>query len=54
MCLTTSGKSLKEIAGELSISIQTVGTHRARILKKMGLHTSAELIRYALENELVD
>jgi DNA-binding NarL/FixJ family response regulator len=54
MCLTTSGKSLKEIADELSISIQTVGTHRARILKKMGLHTSAELIRYALENDLID
>ena len=54
MHLTSSGKSLKEIAGELSISVQTVSTHRARILKKMGLHTSAELIRYALENELVD
>jgi DNA-binding NarL/FixJ family response regulator len=54
MHLTCSGKSLKEIAGELSISIQTVSTHRTRILKKMGLHTSAELIRYALENELVD
>jgi two-component system, NarL family, invasion response regulator UvrY len=54
MCLTPSGKSLKEIAGELSISVQTVSTHRARILKKMGLHTSAGLIRYALENRLVD
>ena len=54
MRLTCSGKSLKEIAGELSISIQTVSTHRARILKKMRLHTSAELIRYALENKLVD
>jgi len=54
MHLTSSGKSLKEIGGELSISIQTVSTHRMRILKKMGLHTSAELIRYALENELVD
>jgi two-component system, NarL family, invasion response regulator UvrY len=54
MHLTCSGKSLKEIAGELAISIQTVSTHRTRILKKMGLHTSAELIRYALENELVD
>jgi two-component system invasion response regulator UvrY len=51
---TCSGKSLKEIAGELAISIQTVSTHRARILKKMGLPTSAGLIRYALENGLVD
>ena len=54
MRLAPSGKSLKEIAGELSISIQTVSTHRARILKKMGLHNSAELIRYALENKLVE
>jgi two-component system, NarL family, invasion response regulator UvrY len=54
LCLAPSGKSLKEIAGELSISVQTVSTHRARILKKMGMNTSAELIRYALENRLVD
>jgi two-component system, NarL family, invasion response regulator UvrY len=54
MCLSTTGKSLKEIAGELSVSIQTVSTHRARILKKMGLHSTAELIRYALENNLID
>ena len=54
MRLTCSGKTLKEIAGELAISIQTVSTHRARILRKMGLQTSTELIRYALENELVD
>ncbi|MGA2029273.1 MAG: response regulator transcription factor [Verrucomicrobiota bacterium] len=54
MHLTSSGKSLKEIASELSISVQTVSTHRARILKKMGLHTSAELIRYTFENDLVD
>jgi two-component system invasion response regulator UvrY len=54
MRLAPSGKSLKEIASELSISIQTVSTHRARILKKMGLHNSVELIRYALENKLVD
>jgi two-component system, NarL family, invasion response regulator UvrY len=54
MHLTCSGKSLKEIAGELSISIPTVSTHRTRILKKMGLHSSAGLIRYVLENELAD
>jgi DNA-binding NarL/FixJ family response regulator len=52
MRLTPSGKSLKEIAGELSISVQTVSTHRARILKKMGMQSTAELIRYALENDL--
>jgi DNA-binding NarL/FixJ family response regulator len=54
MCLAPSGKSLKDIAGQLAISVQTVSTHRARILKKMGLQTSADLIRYVLENRLVD
>jgi DNA-binding NarL/FixJ family response regulator len=54
MCLLPSGKSLKAIAGELSVSIQTASTYRARILKKLGLGSTAELIRYTLENELVD
>jgi DNA-binding CsgD family transcriptional regulator len=54
MHLTISGKSLKDIAGKLSISVQTVSTHRARALKKMGLHNTAELIRYVLEKGLAD
>jgi DNA-binding NarL/FixJ family response regulator len=54
MHMTCAGKTLKDIAGALAISIQTVSTHRARILRKMGLHTSAGLIRYAVENDLVD
>jgi DNA-binding NarL/FixJ family response regulator len=48
-----SGKEIKEIAGELSISPSTIGTHRARILQKLGLRTRAELIRYAMEHQLV-
>jgi two-component system, NarL family, invasion response regulator UvrY len=54
MRLIPLGKSLKAIAGELAVSIQTVSTHRTRILKKMGLRTNADLIRYAVENQLVD
>jgi DNA-binding NarL/FixJ family response regulator len=54
LLLVASGKSVKEIAQELSLSQQTVSTHRARMLKKMGLHTTGDLIRYALENKLVD
>ncbi len=54
MRLITTGKSLKEIAGELSLTIQNVSTHRARLLKKIGLHNNAELIRYALENGIVN
>ena len=54
MKLIASGKSMKEIAAELSVSFQTVSTHRTRILKKMNLRTLGELIRYAVENQLVD
>ena len=49
-----SGKGIKEIAGELNISPSTIGTHRARILQKLGLRTRAELIRYAMEHRLVE
>jgi len=52
--LMASGKSAKNIAQELSVSAQTVSTHRARILKKLGLKTTADLIRYAVENNLID
>jgi DNA-binding NarL/FixJ family response regulator len=48
--LIPSGKSLKEIADDLSVTVQTVSTHRARLLKKMGFRSNAELIRYALEH----
>lgn len=51
--LIASGKPLKEIGGELSLSIKTVSTYRARILTKLGLHTNTELVRYALRHELI-
>lgn len=54
MCMITSGKTVKEIAGELSLSVKTISTHRFRILKKMKMKNNAELIRYAIENHLVD
>jgi len=50
----TSGKPQKEIAADLAISSQTVSTHRARILRKLGRSSTAELIRYALEHGLVE
>lgn len=48
-----TGKTVKEIADELFLSSNTVSTYRTRILEKMGMRTTAELIRYALSNELV-
>lgn len=47
------GKSIKEIAYELSLARTTITSYRARILEKMKMKTNAELIRYALENNLI-
>jgi DNA-binding NarL/FixJ family response regulator len=46
------GKANKEIAAELGITIRTVETHRAKIMLKLGLHSLAELIHYAIRHEL--
>ncbi len=48
------GRSLKEIAGELSISAKTVGTYHTRLFEKMGMTSDIELTRYALAHKLVD
>jgi DNA-binding NarL/FixJ family response regulator len=48
------GKTVKEMAEDLSLSVKTVSTYRGRILEKTGLKTNADLIRYALEAQLVD
>jgi DNA-binding NarL/FixJ family response regulator len=52
--LIAAGKSVKEIAAELSLSVKTVSTYRARLLEKMNLGTNAELMHYALQNGLID
>lgn len=51
--LIASGKTPTEIADELSLSVQTVSTYRRRILLKMNMKTSAELVAYAIRNDLV-
>jgi DNA-binding NarL/FixJ family response regulator len=52
--MVASGKTVTQIAGELHLSPTTVSTYRARILVKMNMATTAELIRYALQSHLVD
>ena len=52
LCLLGSGKSGKEIAAQLKLSPKTISTYRARILEKMQLTTTADLIRYTVENGL--
>ena len=53
LCMLAAGKGVKEIAAELGLSSPTVGTYRARIMGKLGLTTTVELVRYALEHGLV-
>jgi two-component system, NarL family, invasion response regulator UvrY len=48
-----AGRTVTEIGGELGLSVKTVSTYRARILEKLQLRTSAELIHYAVVNKLV-
>jgi DNA-binding NarL/FixJ family response regulator len=52
--LMGQGKTVSQIAGMLHLSVRTVSTYRARILEKMGLTTTAELINYAVRTRLVD
>jgi two-component system, NarL family, invasion response regulator UvrY len=54
MRMIASGKTIKEIGKELFLSVRTVSTYRTRVLEKMNMKTNAELIRYALQNKLVD
>jgi DNA-binding NarL/FixJ family response regulator len=49
-----AGLGIKEIAQKLCISPSTIGSHRTRILRKLGLSTNADLIRYAIENKLLE
>jgi two-component system response regulator NreC len=51
--LLAEGKANKEIAAQLGITVRTVETHRARIMLKLGLHSLAELIHYALRHEII-
>ena len=47
------GRTVSEIAAELSLSVKTVSTYRSRILDKMSMRTSAELMRYVISHHLV-
>ena len=49
-----SGKTISQIAEELHLSVATISTYRARILEKMNMTTTAELMRYAFQNHLVE
>ena len=52
--LIVNGKSNKEIAGQLDLSVNTVGVHRANIMDALGIHKTADLVVYAIRNGLVN
>lgn len=52
--LIAMGKSNKEIASDLDLSVNTVAVHRANIMNALGLHKTAELVVYAIRNGLVN
>jgi len=54
MRMIASGKTLKKIAKELSLSEKTISTYRSRILEKMRMKNNAELTHYAIKNRLVE
>ena len=53
LCMIASGKRVKQIANELSLSTKTISTYRSRILRKMNMNNDIELTRYAMQNQLV-
>lgn len=52
LCLIGAGRTPTEVAEQLALSIKTVSTYRARILEKLNLRTTAELIRFAVDHQL--
>jgi two-component system, NarL family, invasion response regulator UvrY len=54
MCLLGRGQTVSKIASTLSLSVNTVHTYRQRILGKMNLSGTAQIMRYVLENHLID
>lgn len=54
MCMIASGKTVKEIAKKLFLSVKTISTYRARILEKMRMKSNAELTHYAIKHKLVE
>lgn len=51
--LVGEGKSTKDIAAQLGISVKTAESHRARLMKKLDIHEIASLVRYAIRHGLI-
>jgi len=51
--LLAEGKSSKEVASFLNLSVSRVETHRSNIMRKLGIHSLSELVLYAIRNNIV-
>ena len=54
MSRIASGRTITEIGEELSLSIKTISTYRSRVLEKLGIRNSAEIVQYAIRNGLMN
>jgi DNA-binding NarL/FixJ family response regulator len=54
LCLLASGRGIKEIALELGVSAPTIATYRSRVMTKLDLSSTVDLVRYALSHKLVE
>jgi DNA-binding NarL/FixJ family response regulator len=52
--LLAEGKSSKEVACSLNISVKTAESHRANVMRKLELHTIADVVRYAVRNQIIE
>jgi DNA-binding NarL/FixJ family response regulator len=52
--LLSEGKNAEDVAAILKISIKTAETHRANIMKRLGIHNTAELVRYAMRTQIIE
>ncbi len=52
--LIAEGKSSKEVAAALNLSVKTAETHRANIMRKLDMHSISELVRYAVKNQIIE
>jgi DNA-binding CsgD family transcriptional regulator len=51
--LIAEGKATKEVADALGISVKTADTHRSNLMRKLDLHSAADVVRYAIRNQIV-
>ncbi|MDO9268230.1 MAG: LuxR C-terminal-related transcriptional regulator [Methylobacter sp.] len=53
-CGICAGKSITDLAQQMTLSVKTISTYRTRLMKKMNMSKNAEIIHYAFKNDLLD